>query len=974
MKVDVTTMPQEARPNGRGIVQKLIIGGPCTRIMITMRAWAIVMLILIVLLSSMPLIKINPVRSAATIFVPADFGTIQEAINNAAEGDTIFVYNGTYVENVVVNKTISLIGEDNSLSFIDGGSVGAAITVTAHNVTISGFTVGNGSLVSETGAGILLTQVQYANLSDNIIASSYTGLTFINSSFNNAENNQFSSCNISISLNFSDSNTLSKNFIANSIAVGFGVYGSSFNIIEGNNVSSSGGFGISLKSSPLNKILGNRIAGCQNGLSLENSGENTLASNDIKLNQYNFHVVGTNLAEFMQDANTTNKIDGKSLYYLVNKNGFSIDGSLAQDVGYLGIVNSSNVQAANLILSNNDEGFLCAYSSSCLIRNSSIANNSRAGLVHYSPDFSIINSTFSNNVEGVSFISSASSIVRNSSFKNSSGVGLRFASSGGSVVEDNLIVFNTGGGINLYSSPNCNASRNNLVGNSLGILVQVSSRVRIVDNSVINSTGDGIYFSSSDNCVAQGNNVSYNSGYAIIFQIAQNSTVTNNRVWNSTRVGIFMYNCNSSLVTFNFAEYTEAGISLQSSPNAQINNNELSRNAHEGIRLADSGSGIVSNNNVVGNYWDGIALQSSPSCTLDKNSVSNNLHFGIWIQSSPVVKTLNCNATSNIWDGVYISGSDGSRVVNSDLTANGDAGCRIYSCNNVTLSQNRMTLNDEGVRIFLADNNTVSDNGIEENIVYGINIYNSTGNKIYHNNLNNTLNVNILNVSNTKWDDGYPSGGNYWSNYNGSDVQWGPNQDLPGSDGIGDTSRIINSENSDRYPIMMPSRYHDVSIENVTLPLNEIYTGWVFGVNVTVKNNGGYVETMNVTANYNGTYLQTRVIYNLTVGDSSGAVLSWNTSGLAPYSLYEVKAEVSVITGETNVDDNIFDFGIVRIKMVGDVNNDRKVNILDIAAVATGFGSKYGESRYKLNYDMNLDYLINIIDISMAARNYGKSF
>ena len=49
-----------------------------------------------------------------------------------------------------------------------------------------------------------------------------------------------------------------------------------------------------------------------------------------------------------------------------------------------------------------------------------------------------------------------------------------------------------------------------------------------------------------------------------------------------------------------------------------------------------------------------------------------------------------------------------------------------------------------------------------------------------------------------------PSGGNYWSDYAGADVKSGPNQDLPGSDGIGDTPYIIDVNNTDRYPLMNP--------------------------------------------------------------------------------------------------------------------------------------------------------------------------
>jgi hypothetical protein len=54
------------------------------------------------------------------------------------------------------------------------------------------------------------------------------------------------------------------------------------------------------------------------------------------------------------------------------------------------------------------------------------------------------------------------------------------------------------------------------------------------------------------------------------------------------------------------------------------------------------------------------------------------------------------------------------------------------------------------------------------------------------------------------WDDGYPSGGNHWSNYTGADVKGGSYQNETGSDGIGDTSHVIDANNTGRYPLMAP--------------------------------------------------------------------------------------------------------------------------------------------------------------------------
>jgi hypothetical protein len=96
-----------------------------------------------------------------TIIVPDDHPTIQEAINAASDGDTVFVRNGTYYEHVIVNKTLSLIGESRVSTFVDGSNNGYVVNVMADNVSISQFTLQNaGSSWSganvEGAAGVLI--------------------------------------------------------------------------------------------------------------------------------------------------------------------------------------------------------------------------------------------------------------------------------------------------------------------------------------------------------------------------------------------------------------------------------------------------------------------------------------------------------------------------------------------------------------------------------------------------------------------------------------------------------------------------------------------------------------------------------------------------------------------------------------------------------------------------------------------------
>src|SRR3989337_3927388 len=104
--------------------------------------------------------------SSKTIVVPDDYPTIQAAIDTASEGDTIFVKKGVYVENPVVNKSVSLVGEDRNLTVID---VTAGLKVEKDHVTIIGFTIYDG------WAGISLS-ANYCNISGNKITDATTGV------------------------------------------------------------------------------------------------------------------------------------------------------------------------------------------------------------------------------------------------------------------------------------------------------------------------------------------------------------------------------------------------------------------------------------------------------------------------------------------------------------------------------------------------------------------------------------------------------------------------------------------------------------------------------------------------------------------------------------------------------------------------------------------------------------------------------
>lgn len=84
-----------------------------------------------------------PTVCQAVIRVPADYPSIQQAVDAAGEGDVIVVAAGSYYEHIQVNKSLALIGEDSSRIIIDGNGSGCIIEVNANNTIIDGFTLRN---------------------------------------------------------------------------------------------------------------------------------------------------------------------------------------------------------------------------------------------------------------------------------------------------------------------------------------------------------------------------------------------------------------------------------------------------------------------------------------------------------------------------------------------------------------------------------------------------------------------------------------------------------------------------------------------------------------------------------------------------------------------------------------------------------------------------------------------------------------
>ncbi len=213
---------------------------------------------------------------------PSDFSSIQEAIDSplVVDGDTIYVHNGTYYENVVVDKTLSLVGESKHNTIIDGNGVGNVIHILTHNVNLTGFTIqGSGYGWWEGGIKVDLGG---CNIDRNLVLNNQAGIVLWHSDYNNVTDNiTVLNAYNGIVLSHSTNNIISRNIALNNM---YGISLSDFSIdntIEGN-IASDNTYGISFwYDSDSNRVVSNNASNNDNGIYICESKLNIVFHNNF---------------------------------------------------------------------------------------------------------------------------------------------------------------------------------------------------------------------------------------------------------------------------------------------------------------------------------------------------------------------------------------------------------------------------------------------------------------------------------------------------------------------------------------------------------------------------------------------------------------------------------------------------------------------------------------------------------------------
>ncbi len=291
-----------------------------------------------------------------------------------------------------------------------------------------------------------------------------------------------------------------------------------------------------------------------------------------------------------------------------------------------------------------------------------------------------------------------------------------------------------------------------------------------------------------------------------------------------------------TVVWINADKATLSGFTVRNS-GGDFTDSGIYVNGSEGITLSDN---LVTENNI------GVYLSESSKSTLKENTLLNNkFNFGVY--SSNIDGYIQNIDTSNLVDGkpiVYWVNQTGKQVpANAGYVA-------VVNCSSVTVSDASLEKNWQNLLFAYTKNSTITNvsstlgedsiwliesNGctlrnlnvtgnlwggiafvnsfdctlqsstLRGNDGYGLFLSDSSNNQFYHNNfISNPRQAWLYGENSNSWDNGYPNGGNYWDNYTGVDEKSGANQNVTGSDGIGDSPVIITQNNVDNYPLMTP--------------------------------------------------------------------------------------------------------------------------------------------------------------------------
>jgi parallel beta-helix repeat protein len=441
----------------------------------------------------------------------------------------------------------------------------------------------------------------------------------------------------------------------------------------------------------------------------------------------------------------------------------------------------SNVTGFTIINSGeNYSGILLKNAGYCNISCNNISQNDYGIVLDMASWNSIIENYVSFNKWAFTFdYSSNNTIIKNNVSNGISGFDLD--SSPDCILEENIVTFNKYHGFVISGSRNT-ILRNNLIASNNGVGVYIIGTVisTLIDNYIYSNKQDGINVISSLHCMLRGNTF-INGGlylygdqisYYDSHNISTDNIVNNKPLYyytNQSHFGVidkpvgqlFLINCSNVTVNNLQINNTAVGIEVAFSDRIYVTDNSLNSNKRHGCMFLYSSNSTFLRNNMSYNSKEGIYFISGFNNSIKQNNIVSNLEWGIMLYDSSNNNIEGNNIISNNEEGIFLNGQTTNNII---------------SVNNIMYN---------GYGLFSSGPPGIS-------------------NRIYHNNFVNNEIQAFDNWKLNLWNDTYPSGGNFWSDYDGIDLKSTSLQNVPPPDSIGDTPYMIDSDSKDNYPLMLP--------------------------------------------------------------------------------------------------------------------------------------------------------------------------
>jgi hypothetical protein len=482
---------------------------------------------------------------------------------------------------------------------------------------------------------------------------------------------------------------------------------------------------------------------------------------------------------------------------------------------------------------------------------------------------------------------------------------------------NNVSFSNKGIGVN-YAA-NVSMSNNTVLADSRALWAQNSENITFSSNQANASTDDAVWIDSSSDVRVLDNDVGDSPGHALLAE-SDSDLLAEGNMGNFSSGGFEADYSDSIAFVDNNASFSVSAFSLQDSNNAQLVGNVafLSSNGFVNDYGADT---LVANNTATDSTFAAFSAYDTASTNVTGNDFADSSDYGVYDYFSSGVVVQDNILTGDTY-GVFGDYPVGLQVLNNVGTDTDDG---VYSYENyggLTVAGNDLSgAQDQGVYVFFPDGavsvvaNNLSDSArsaidlvYSENVLYtveGNNLSNSgsahfndilsltfIGNnalnvssigfsngtgvvQFYHNDLNTpAFNATGATLYSPGWNAPYPLGGNYWSGYSGVDRSSGPAQDLPGSDGIGDSPMLIPTSGAvDSYPLMRPWTNPTVILTEDGLPLGGTWSVTFDGAVITAP-----TGTPIIVPQVNGAWTP----FNYSVGPVPGYVAApGNGSGIA---------------------------------------------------------------------------------------------